>query len=103
MQSWTAFECRVFFSRGDVCATGFVSLQERAPRALFSRRARHLLPPGDGRTLSSRSGLSTALASWLLRDAPKMRVIPMRRVPGILLVATALVGVACQATAQDRS
>ena len=45
-----------FFSSRDVCAERFVSLQERASRALFSRHARHLMPhmpPGNGRALRS--------------------------------------------------
>ena len=37
-----------FFSSRDVCAERFVSLQERASRALFSRHARHLLPQVTG-------------------------------------------------------
>jgi hypothetical protein len=36
MQSRDACECRFFLSSRDVCAEGFVSLQERASRALFS-------------------------------------------------------------------
>jgi hypothetical protein len=37
-----------FFSSRDVCAERFVSLQERASRALFPRHARHLLPQVTG-------------------------------------------------------
>jgi hypothetical protein len=38
----------LFSRRRDVCAEGFVSLQERVSRALFSRHARHLMPPVTG-------------------------------------------------------
>jgi len=44
MQSRDACECRFFFSSRDVCRERFVSLQERASRALFSRHARHHMP-----------------------------------------------------------
>jgi hypothetical protein len=38
----------LFSCRRDVCAEGFVSLQERVSRALFSRHARHLMPQVTG-------------------------------------------------------
>jgi hypothetical protein len=55
MQSRDAGAPHIFPSR-DVCRERFVSLHERASRALFSRHARHLQaphPPGDGRALRS--------------------------------------------------
>jgi hypothetical protein len=64
-----------FFSSRDVCAERFVSLQERASRALFSRHARHLLPQVTG-VLSDRFVLGGEVDLQLGSETANVNGVP---------------------------